>query len=175
MQYRTFVIFMLAVIIGGFGINARNGRAAQFQSATYIRSQHRTVLTQWLKTKPALRLATEADCKNKEGLAATRQENGKNYQPYYALGDFNRDGQGDFAVALINEGRRSRRFAIAIFNGPFNAKSLPTPNFFTEGTDLSDGGLVVLTGDRLVAGVFQSDDCVRLLPRGKTYVMRSCL
>lgn len=175
MHNRTLLTFALAMIVGGLSITARNGEAAQFQSATYIRSQHRSVLTQWLKTKPALRLATEADCKNKEGLAATRQENGKNYQPYYALGDFNRDGQGDFAVAFINEGRRSRRFAIAIFNGPFNSTRLPTPNFFTEGTDLADGGLVALTGDRLVAGVFQSDDCVRLLPRRKTYLMQSCL
>jgi hypothetical protein len=78
-------------------------------------------------------------------------------------------------VALINEGRRSRRFGIAVFNGPFNASRTSAPNFFTEGTDLSDGGLVVLMANRLVAGVFQSDNCVRLIPLGKTYVMKNCL
>lgn len=43
---------------------------------------------------------------NKEGLRATRQENGQNNQPYYEVGDFNRDGQEGFAVALINQGKR---------------------------------------------------------------------
>lgn len=77
---------------------------------------------------------------NKDGLTVTRQENGQNYQPYYAVGNFNCDGQENFAVALINQGKRSRRFAIAIFNGPFNPRSprcASVPAFFTEGVDLS--------------------------------------
>ena len=149
--------------------------AAQVASQPYLSAQHRAVVQQWLKTKPTLRLATEGDCVNTEGLVATRQENGRNYQPYYAVGDFNRDGREDFAVALINEGKRSRRFAIAIFNGPFKTGRPTAPNFFTEGADLSDGGLVVLSGHRLVAGAFQSDDCVVLRPRGKSYLMKNCL
>lgn len=148
---------------------------AQVDSVTYLRNQHRPVLAQWLRTKPTFRLATEKDCVNKEGLAATRQENGPNYQPYYAVGDFNRDGKEDFAVVLIEPGRQSRKFTIAVFNGPFTAGRNATPNFLTTGTDLSTGGLVLLTGNRLVAGVFQTDDCVVLQPRGKTYLMKSCL
>jgi hypothetical protein len=121
---------------------------------------------------------------DREGLSeqgrtkATRQENVQNYQPYYAVGDFNRDGQEDFAVALINQEKRSRRFAIAIFNGPFNPRNprrASVPAFFTERIDLSDGGLVVLSGNRLVAGVFQTDNCVVLRPSGRTYVMKNCL
>lgn len=163
----ALIAFLFALMIGG--------NASQLEPANSTRAQHREVLNQWLKTKPALRLATERDCANKEGLAATRQENGKNYQPYYAVGDFNRDGREDFAVALVNDAKRSRRFAVAIFNGPFTAGRASAPNFFTDGTDLSDGGLMWLSGNRLLAGVFQSDDCVRLLPRGRTYVMKSCL
>ena len=150
-------------------------QAAQLESASYLRTSHRTVLQRWLPNKPALRLASEKDCLNKEGLKATRQENGQSYQPYYAVGDFNRDGEEDFAVALINQGKRSRRFSIAIFNGPFNTRRSTLPNFFSEGVDLSTGGLVWLSGNRLVAGVFQSDDCVLLRPSGRTYVMKNCL
>jgi len=153
-------------------------QAAQLETASYLRAPHRTVLQQWLPGKTTLRLATEKDCVNKEGLTATRQENGQNYQPYYTVGDFNRDGQEDFAVALINQGKRSRRFAIAIFNGPFNRSNprhASVPVFFTEGIDLGDGGLVVLAGNRLVAGVFQTDNCVVLRPSGRRYVMKNCL
>lgn len=144
-------------------------------SAPDLRDPHRTVLERWLKNKPMLRLATEKDCRNAAGLAASREEYGRAYQPYYAIGDFNHDGQQDFAVALINAQKSSRRFAIAIFNGPFNQARTSLPAFFAQGIDLSDGGLVVQSGSRLVAGVFQSDDCVVLRPRGRTYVMKSCL
>lgn len=150
-------------------------QAAQLESASYLRAPHRAALQRWLPGKPALRLATEKDCLNKEGLKATRQENGQSYQPYYAVGDFNGDGQEDFAVALINQGKRSRKFSIAIFNGPFKPQRSSLPNFLTEGVDLSTGGLVVLSGNRLVAGVFQSDDCVVLRPSRNTYVMKTCL
>jgi len=149
-------------------------QAAQLESAAYLRAPHRTTLQQWLAGQPKLRLATEKDCVNKEGLTAARQDNGQNYQPYYAVGDFNRDGHEDFAVAVINQGKRSRRFSIAIFNGPFNTRRSRLPNFLSSGADLSDGGLVVLSGNRLVAGVFQTDNCVVLRPSGRTYVMKNC-
>ena len=143
--------------------------------AADLRAPHRTVLERWLKNKPMLRLATEKDCQNVDGLAASREEYGRAYQPYHATGDFNHDGQQDFAVALINGQKSSRRFAIAIFNGPFTQPRTILPAFFAEGIDLSDGGLVVQSRNRLVAGVFQSDDCVVLRPRGRTYVMKTCL
>jgi hypothetical protein len=148
---------------------------AQIASTVGVRAPHRATLESWLQSKPRLRLAIEKDCLNREGLAASRAEYGPDYQPYYSVGDFNRDGQQDFAVALINGQNPSRKFAIAIFNGPFNQKRPSLPAFFAEGMDLSEGGLVVLSGGRLVAGVFQSDNCVVLRPRGRTYVMKSCV
>ncbi len=148
---------------------------AQIASTADLRAPHRVTLESWLQGKPRLRLAIEKDCLNVEGLAASRTEYGRDYQPYYAVGDFNRDGQQDFAVALINGQKRFRKFAIAIFNGPFNQKRTNLPAFFTEGSDLSEGGLFVLSGNRLVAGVFQSDDCVVLQPRGRTYAMKGCV
>jgi hypothetical protein len=145
------------------------------QSVSNLAPRHQTVVDRWLAVKPALRLATESDCRNKEGLKATRQHNGQSYQPYYAVGDFNRDGQEDFAVALINPRKTARKFAIAIFNGSANSRWSNAPNFLVEGVDLVDGGLVLTPGNRLVAGVFQSDNCVTLRPTGKRYRMKSCL
>jgi hypothetical protein len=147
----------------------------QSNAAPNLKAQHREVLAAWLQKQPNFRLATEADCKNKTGLAATRDEYGLTYQPYYAAGDLNGDGREDFAVALIDRQKRSRRFAIAIFNGPHTTKTTATPSFLTTGFDLSDGGLVLRSGNPLIAGVFQSDDCVILRPRARTYVMKSCL
>lgn len=149
--------------------------SSQIASTAHLGALHRATVERWLQGKPALRLAIEKDCQNKAGLEASRQEYGRDYQPYFAVGDFNRDGQQDFAVALINSQKNPRRFAIAIFNGPFTQTRPTLPAFFAEGIDLSEGGLVVLAEHRLLAGVFQSDDCVVLRPRGRTYVMRSCL
>ena len=148
---------------------------AQTKSAAHLRGQHRELLNAWLEKKPAFRLAMETDCQNTIGLAATRQEYGAAYHPYYAVGDFNRDGQEDFAVALIDRQRHSRKFAIAIFNGPHALRPGLTPSFLTTNIDLSDGGLIVRANYPLIAGVFQSDDCVQLRPRGRTYIIRSCL
>lgn len=171
MHRKTLIAIKLTICASALITGTSNAQT----EANHLRAQHREVLNQWLKTKPALRLATEKDCRNKEGLSATREENGKNYQPYYAVGDFNRDGRDDFAVALVNDAKRSRNFAIAIFNGPFVTGQTKAANFFADGTDLSNGGLVWLSGNRLLAGVFQSDDCVRLIARGRGYVMKNCV
>lgn len=171
---RRVILVLYCLAIVALSVTATS-LSAQITSTADLRQQHRATLERWLEGKSTLRLAIEKDCQNRDGLTASRLEYGRNYQPYYAVGDFNRDGQQDFAVALINQQKRSRKFAIAIFNGPFNQRRPSSPAFFAEGIDLSEGGLVILSGNRLVAGVFQSDDCVVLRPRGRTYVMKSCL
>ncbi len=166
------VSYFLIVLMVGITAGAASD---QDTSTADLAPSHRTTLERWLLNRPTLRLAIEKDCRNTEGLAASRIEYGQNYQPYYVTGDFNHDGQQDFAVALINKQKRTRKFAMAIFNGPFSQRGTSSPAFFSEGMDLGDGGLVILSGNRLVAGVFQSDNCVVLRPRGRTYVMKSCL
>lgn len=173
MILRIFLV-LCSLVLGMLCVTGKPS-SAQIASTADLRAPHRATVESWLQSKPRLRLAIEKDCLNIEGLAASRAEYGRDYQPYYAVGDFNRDGQQDFAVALINGQKRSRKFAIAIFNGPFNQRRPSLPAFFIEGSDLSEGGLFVLSGNRLVAGVFQSDDCVLLQPRRRTYVMKNCL
>lgn len=140
--------------------------------AKHLSVQHAEVVNRWLAGKRGLRLATVADCLNRDGLAATREQNGKGYHPYYAVGDFNRDKQKDLAVVLVSKRKTKDKFAIAIFNGPFGTNAVPA--YFAEGWDLSDGGLFP-GDDGILAGPFESDNCVILRPRRKTYVVAACM
>src|SRR5688572_8685099 len=110
------VLFILPVAVNG----QRDGTGAKHLSV-----QHAEVVNRWLAGKPALRLATVADCLNKDGLAATREQNGKNYHPYYAVGDFNHDKRADFAVVLVNKRKKKDKFAVAIFNGAIGKNTVP--------------------------------------------------
>ncbi len=151
--------------------------AQQRNAASHLRPQHMEVVERWLARKPGLRLATEADCTNKEGLAFIRKEEGRNYHPYYAVGDFNGDGKEDFAVAFVKMRKSKWPFTVAIFNGPIAGNSVPA---FTTDDDLRSGGIFYKPKakpreGRLIVGVFESDDCVILRPRGKTYLTKDCL
>src|SRR5688500_8256345 len=92
--------------------------SAQREAASNLRPAHKTIVENWLKLRTDLRLATEADNTNKEGLAATRADRGRNYQPYYVVGDFNGDRKEDFAVGFVRKKKSQWPFVFAIFNGP---------------------------------------------------------
>jgi len=148
----------------------------QHEPAAYLRPEHRAIVEQWLKLRSNLRLATDADNTNKEGLAATRKDRGRNYQPYYVVGDFNGDRKEDFAVALVKKKKSSWPFVFAIFNGPATRATKPT---YTVDADLTDGGIFYNPqnpprGFRLAFGTFQTDNCVIVRPRLQSYVTRPC-
>lgn len=169
----------LGLVSWGLGLCVLCGmaEAQRGDTASTLRPQHREVFEQWLTSSARLaklRVATDSDCLNKSGLAATRKEQGRNYHPYYAVGDFNRDGREDFAVAFVNDRKRQQKFSFAIFNGPFGKSSVPA--YIDENVDLSVMGFFYGgKGSDLLLGEFESDYCVILKPRGKTYRGKPCL
>lgn len=148
----------------------------------YISARHRLVLRKWLAREPDLRVATDKDCGPCEtDIANQRRERGADYHPYYAVGDFNRDGREDFAVALIEleadrEGQVTQKFAVAVFNAPFAGRRSTPPAFFQDNLNLRDGGLFFGPPRprpyRLFIGLFTNDAGLTLLPRGRKYVAR---
>jgi hypothetical protein len=98
------------------------------------------------------------------------------YQPYYAVGDFNSDGIKDFAVALIDPGKATKQFAVAIFNGPFVDSKPKGEALFSDDFELVGCGFVFGPPRpkpfRLVVGRFESDNAVLFAPRGKGYIMK---
>ena len=171
-----------AVLLAALGACGLTANAQQAESgAAHMRPEHQRILESWLRgQRTRWRVAEEADNENAEGLAATRSARSEPYHPYYAAGDFNADGQEDFAVALIHPRRRELKFELAVFNGPFRSDGRRiAPAFFVSGLDLRRGGLIfgapASPSDQLVVGVFESDDCYILRPRRRSYRLVDCL
>jgi hypothetical protein len=95
------------------------------------------------------------------------------YHPYVVTGDFNGDGQVDFAVVLVDRAKREGGFAVVIFNGPFRSLEQP-PAFLKTGLNLKYYGFAYgpprKRPYRLVLGRFEADGTV-FVPKGGTYTM----
>jgi hypothetical protein len=133
---------------------------------TDISKEHSPLLEPWLRSRPDLRLAVDADCQCDRDLASLRSDmSDPSYQPYYASGDFNGDGHSDFAVLTVARADASRRFLV-VFNGPFTSNSNPA---FIGRAD----GILVLSRPwtpprRLLVGPPYAGAAV-LTPRGSAY------
>jgi hypothetical protein len=111
-------------------------RAAQADVPSFINPVHRRAVSSFLKTKPHLRVATFADVDEQgknvlNGVSGGEYGEGQNKSPFYAVGDFNRDGREDFAIAFVNT-RSPKEFPVAIFNGPFRGRRAVAPVFYDE-------------------------------------------
>jgi len=158
--------------------NSKGAPYVKINLPAYLRPEHKAVLERWLKEKLHLRLATEADCTDGEYLDMLRKDWGKDFNPHYSIGDFNRDGKDDFAVLLVDMKKgQEQGFAIAIFNAPFANKK--APNYFEDGyLDLGRCYIVYnqMAKRRLYLGMFESDFyCVTFYPKGLGYYFRDCL
>ena len=149
-------------------------------TASPLRPQHEELVKQWLASRPELRLATDADYAYKADLAAERIGN-ESYHPYYAVADFNGDGQEDFAVALVNTRKRTANFAIAVFNGSKVKASGPSaPTFLGEGYDLRLQAFTLAEDDEnarrtiLFAENPENGKCLRLRVGRKGYFIERC-
>ncbi len=133
---------------------------------TYISKEHFSVLERWLQSRSDLRLAVDSDCQCDRDLASMRSEGSNSrYQPYYASGDFNDDGQADFAVVVVAKTDASKKL-LAVFNAPLTSST--SPAFF----DSIDGILVLsrpsAPAKRLLVGRPYSD-AATLKPTGSGY------
>jgi hypothetical protein len=150
-------------------------------SSQALSEPQKKVVTSWIAQHPGYRLANDNDCKCDEDLHTIRKTGygGRwkpvpDYHPYVAIGDFNGDGNTDFAVALIFN-NSPNRFAILVFNGPFDSANI-TPAYFDH--DLKMRGIGFFFGPprpkpyRLVIGAFESEGYL-LLPKGQTYQIQS--
>ena len=145
---------------------------------TYVHSIE-TVLRQWLS--PGWRPLTVNDAlagatkEGREFILSGIKSRGKNFHPYYTVGDFNRDGAGDFAIIVTGESRGRTRLAVAIFHGPFVRNQLKVLVYYSENVSEGDW-LFWMTGDRFgnrfIVGPPESDAGYVIKPRGNGYVVQ---
>jgi hypothetical protein len=143
----------------------------QDELPSYILPEHRAVLQSWLRAKPQLRPATEADADPDELKLVKEGYTGKPFQAFYAVADFNRDGQKDFAIGLIDKDK-ANSLILAVFNGPFRkGKAAASPAYYNDAKfDLSD--FLILVGgnwDELQIGQGSDSRTVILKPKGRGY------
>lgn len=103
------IIALLFAIFGGTlrdnSIERSNGLAfspiSEAELPTSMSPTAKVALIAWLGKNPHFRPANESDCKCADELVYIRKSYA-NQAPYYAVGDFNRDGLTDFAVVVID-------------------------------------------------------------------------
>ena len=169
----TIVLFAILMLV--------NGASAQQKTLpAYISAKHQQVLQRWLKREPELRVATDDDCgRCGDDIGNQKKISGRDYHPYYAVGDFNGDGREDFAVALIEieeSGERAmQKFVVAVFNAPFSSRRAE-PSFMKDNLNLRDGGMFFGPPKskpfRLSIGLFANDSGLTLIPRGRRYLAK---
>jgi hypothetical protein len=87
----------------------------------------KAALGSYLSTRADLRLPQESECGCDDELSQMR-DGDPAYQPYVLRGDFNGDGEEDFAVLLVRESEDGPPAGVlAVFNGPFSTYSPPAP------------------------------------------------
>ena len=125
------------------------------------------ILQSWVSAQTGLRTAADADCGCPEDIIQMRGGFGgawapvPDYRPYVAGGDFNGDGERDFAVVVVDRTRSpDRSFALVVFNGPFRSAKV-SPAIVLRDLDMRRKGLFFGPPRpkpyRLVVGAFESE------------------
>jgi hypothetical protein len=152
---------LLLTFIGAICVLASHGVAApDAVTATEI------ALNKWLVQHPDYRLATDADCNCAEELALIRSpaegvEAVPTYHPYFARGDFNRDGTIDAAYGVIKQGAPGK-FSILIIDGARAARGRRAEVLLEEALPLGEAlffGPPANPAGGLMEGLFESEAC----------------
>jgi len=145
-----------------------------------IQPVHQKAVGVWLNANPGFRIALESDCGDcTEQIQMMRRETVgvwkpvPDYTPYYVAGDFNNDGENDFAIAVIKSKQKGKSFRLLVFNGPFTNQVEYKPVFVSEFMNLRGQGLFFGPPRpkpyRLLLGAFESEG-ILLVPNGQGYV-----
>ncbi len=106
----------------------------------HLKKAHAAVVKSYIGKRKNLRPALETDGENQTGLELMREAHGADYQPYYAVYDFDKDNIEDFAIVLFDtKAKPAARFSVIVFKGAVNETFKPA--FTVPRIDLSFGGL----------------------------------
>lgn len=171
MKQQAFIIIASFLALWFVPLTPHARAARQVELPSYILPEHRAVLENWLKERPELRPATEADADTDELRMVKDVYTGKPFRAFYAVADFNRDGQNDFAIGLVNR-EKTGSLILAVFNGPFKkGKAAAAPAYYNDNKfDLGD--FLILVGDNwdeLQIGQGSDSRTVLLKPKGRGY------
>lgn len=127
------------------------------------------ILDNWISKNSQWRTAAMNDYDDYERAAIRRMWDsvGRDYLPYFATGDFNKDSERDFAAIVIEGG--GKRYGLLVFNGPFKSAD-QEPAFFSKSLQRGDA---LFKKERLLIGPFESDNILFLVPKGRTYVLEA--
>ena len=103
------LLALAAVLVG-----PEQPRAAAPAEPAYLKPADRSMVRQWLAAHPGYRLATDADCRCDDDIRQMRDPklsgalSAPDFHPYYARGDFDRDGHQDLALGVHSSGERGQ-------------------------------------------------------------------
>ena len=159
-MFTKFISGMFVLAFTAQLISAQN----QKNYYAHLKPEHTKVLQQWLAKNAGMRPAVEADASQLE-LKAWRS-NDKKFFPYYAVGDFNRDGREDFAVILKVINAKDRG-ALIVFNAPFTNL---TPAYFKRGFGVRQYYLEYMKDNKMLYFSEYETHGFFLKPKGGKYV-----
>jgi hypothetical protein len=129
---------------------------------SHVDPAYRSLVQNWFKRHPEFRgPALMADCAPCRDGRLPQGWDAENQHPYYAIGDFNHDGQKDLAVV-------SRRGDLIIFNGPLRSTGDAT---FIASINKDD--CLFLKQGVLVVGPWASDFIAELRWDGSRYSLHN--
>jgi hypothetical protein len=99
---------------------------------------------------------------------------GKDFKPYFQIGDFNRDGLRDFAAILVTGEDASdpkSRMHVVIFNGMKGGKYRVA---HVEHEEFSNAQFIATNRNKLYVGIMETDSTGCFVSAGRGYIVEPC-
>jgi hypothetical protein len=169
-----FALFTaMSISITGCTTSKPNAVDRLAPAARILDAAQRAALLNWMLPRD-VRLATAEDCECGDDISHFRITGpwGKpipDYEPYVEVGDFNNDGQPDFAVVVVSSNlSKPAGGTLLIFNGPVSLTSRPA---YVGKAELFPRQALFISPVKegyLLAGPFESEGCI-FRPKGSSY------